>query len=124
MVVKRRCVVCGTRFQQAAIGRPRFYCSNACRMVAYRARLRKRQLATRPEAGCDPLPLDGAEVADLDAIIEALERERRAMDSRERAADQALIDEGLESGRAAWRYIDPEVETLRTITDVPWFHIE
>ena len=93
-------------------------------MVAYRARLRKRQLATRPEAGCDPLPLDGAEVADLDAIIEALERERRAMDSRERAADQALIDEGLESGRAAWRYIDPEVETLRTITDVPWFHIE
>ena len=27
-------------------------------------------------------------------------------------------------GRAAWRYIDPEVETLQTITDVPWFHIE
>lgn len=83
MVVKTRCVVCGTRFRQAARGRSRLYCSDACRMVAYRARLRKRQLATRPEAGCDPLPLDGAEIADLDTIIEALERERRAMDSRE-----------------------------------------
>lgn len=121
--MKTRCPVCGLRFRQAARGRRRVYCSDACRMVAYRARLRERQLKTRAEAGCDPLPLDGAMIADLDAIIAGLQRERREMDARERAADQALLDKAGGSGHAEWRYVSPEVDTLRTITAEPWFHI-
>lgn len=46
-----RCSVCGQRFRQAGTGRSRVYCSDACRMVAYRTRKRQAQVNARAEAG-------------------------------------------------------------------------
>jgi len=90
-------------------------------MVAYRARVREAQVNARAEAGCEPDPLTDGELADLEAIIAGVQRERIAMEARERAADREAIDEGLATGRPSWRYLDPEVESLRTITRDPWF---
>jgi endogenous inhibitor of DNA gyrase (YacG/DUF329 family) len=40
--MRRRCAVCGNPIQQPAVGRPRRFCSHACRQLAYRRRLAPR----------------------------------------------------------------------------------
>lgn len=86
--------------------------------------MREAQVNARTEAGCEPDPLTDGELVDLEAIIAGVQRERIAMEARERAADRQAIDEGLATGRPSWRYLDPEVESLRAITAEPWFFLD
>lgn len=61
---------------------------------------------------------------DLDGIIARVYRERCDPDERERDADRQLASESATTGSSSWRYLDPEVETLRTITAELWFLAE
>ena len=61
---------------------------------------------------------------ELECIIANLERERALMEARETLTDQRILDEVAAMEAPAWRYVEPEVEPLRTITATPWWFIE
>lgn len=37
-------------------------------------------------------------------------------------ADFELVEQGLATGRSAWRYEDESLDALRTLQADPWFH--
>ncbi len=45
------CLVCGRPLAQKPRGRPRTYCSNACRQQAFRLRQKQREQSAAPTAG-------------------------------------------------------------------------
>ena len=51
MLDLNRCTICGTELRRAATGRPRLYCSNACRLKAQRQRKSDRLLGVMVGGG-------------------------------------------------------------------------
>jgi hypothetical protein len=76
------CIICGAEFRRAATGRPRLYCSNACRLKAQRDRRSDRVIGVlvggapgpQPELGSiAPEDILGPRARDPDeAVVESI----------------------------------------------------
>lgn len=70
--VSMDCLMCGTVMEVRAVGRPRLYCSSACKQRAYRAR-------ASPDAAADPVSLEQRASALAGALAEEAASCRRLL---------------------------------------------
>lgn len=118
------CIVCGVPIVQPKTGRPRAYCGDACRQVFSRRARKLRQVDTPIEIPGEPGLLEPDELVMFEVQTERIHAERLHAEIAEADADDALIVDAIANGASRWRYVDPNVETLRTITRDPWFFLD
>jgi len=117
------CRHCGAPFEPNASG-TRIYCSTRCRVASHRLRTDAKNATAPVELVDAPVSLSAREQFALDGIALGLESEMVEMIVDGEIADAELVDQGLRSGRAAWRYEDSTLQALETLQSDPWFDFE